>query len=200
MTHDQMFRFAAVVAAIAILAAPYRQRVVDAVAAAADAAKSHAGLLVRGVAALLLIAAAWGKVPLPQIQTPGVRPVAVAAPSDAMQRVVAPVAESLRSTSMANRALWADLWLKAGVIVAADAVGTDAVFHDTKALRDYTAIAVDIGWRRIGGNPPGSVAGLRQAVEGAFEATLGADVLPVSADTRARYDELAKALAWAAGG
>jgi hypothetical protein len=56
---------------------------------------------------------------------------------------------------------------------------------------------MDIAWRRIGQHAPGSNEPLRQAVELAYAQVLGKDVVPVSADMRARYVELAKAIAWA---
>jgi hypothetical protein len=197
---EYAFRLAAVLAAVALAVAPQWPAIKAAATRGLEAAKEKAGLLSRLAAIALLLAAAWGKVPLPSLPAPAVRPVAVDAPSEAMQRLVRPVADALRKASPANRAMWSELWLKAGLVAAADGVSTEAAFRDTKALRDFTTLAVEIGWRRIGGNPPGSVAGLREAVEGAFASTLGTDVMPVTSETRARYDELAKALAWAAGG
>jgi hypothetical protein len=195
--NDSIFRIAAVAAAAALLAAPYWAQIKAAASRALEAGKKNAGVIGRLAAAALLIAAAWGKVPLPHLPETAVRPVVVATPSEAMQRVVRPVADALRSTSAANRALWADLWLKAGIVASADSVSSEVVFRDTKALRDFTTLAVEIGWRRIGNNAPGTVAGLREAVEGAFASTLGTDVVPVTNELLARYDELAKALAWA---
>jgi len=126
--------------------------------------------------------------------------VTVETPSDAMQQLVTPVAEALRSLPAGDRMLWAQTWTKAGVVVAGDAVTTEVVFTDTRSLQAFTRLAVDIAWRRIGGNAPGSNEPLRKAVEAAYRAALGAGVVPVTADVRARYVELAKALAWAGVG
>ena len=197
MNAELTFRVAAVLAAVALAVAPQWPAIKAAAASGLEAAKEKASLLTRLAAIGLLLAAAWGKVPLPHLPEAAVRPATVDAPSDAMRRVVQPVADALRAASPASRALWADLWLKAGIVASADGVSTETAFKDTKALRDFTTLAVEIGWRRIGGNAPGSVAGLREAVEGAFASTLGTDVVPVTGDVRARYDELAKALAWA---
>jgi hypothetical protein len=41
------------------------------------------------------------------------------------------------------------------------------------------------------------VAGLKDAVEAAMRGALGLDSVPVTADTRARYADVAKAIAWA---
>jgi hypothetical protein len=64
-------------------------------------------------------------------------------------------------------------------------------------LRAFTGIALDVAWRRLGNQAPGSVAGLKDAVEAAMRGALGLDSVPVTADTRARYADVAKALAWA---
>lgn len=196
MSHDTLLRTAAVVAAVAVLAAPYRRQIAERLTAAADAAKAHAGILGRLAAAGLLIAAAWGKVPLPTL--PGAAMPVVDTPSDQMQRMVAPVADALAGLPAADRALWATLWTRAATVAAGDAVTTQQAFTDTRALRDYTALAVDIGWRRIGKHATGSQESLRTAVEAAYDSVMGRDVVPVTSELRARYVELANALAWAA--
>lgn len=161
-----------------------------------EAAKAQAGLIGRIAAAWLLIAAAWGKVPLPTLPQP-VATVTVETPSPEMQRVVADVAAALKDLPAGDRMLWASVWQKAGVVVAGDAVTAQTAFTDTRSLQAYTALAVDIAWRRLGGHKPGSNEPLRQAVEAAYAAHMGRDVVPVTADVRARYVELADAIAWA---
>ena len=194
--NDHLFRFAAVAAAAALLAAPYRQQIQAAAGRALEACKAKAGLIGRILAAGLLIAAAWGKVPLPTL--PAVAPqVSVATPSDEMQRLVTPVADALKGLPASDRALWASLWTKAGVVAAGDAVTAQVAFTDTRALRDFTALAVDIGWRRIGKHAPGSQESLRAAVEAAYRSAVGKDVLPVTSELRGRYVEFANAVAWA---
>lgn len=195
--NDNLFRFAAVALAAALLAAPYRQQIQALAYRAMEAVRAKAGLIGRIAAAGLLIAAAWGKVPLPTL--PSVAPqVSVATPSDEMQRLVTPVADALRSLPASDRALWAALWTKAAVVAAGDAVTAQVAFIDTRALRDFTALAVDIGWRRIGKHAPGSQESLRAAVEAAYGSALGKDVVPVTSELRARYVEFANAVAWAA--
>lgn len=162
-----------------------------------EAAKAHAGLLGRIAAAGLLIAAAWGKVPLPTLPTVKV-PLTVATPSDEMQRMVADVAAALKDLPAADKALWAALWTRAGVVAAGDAVTAQVAFADTRALRDFTALAIDIGWRRIGKHAAGSQESLRAAVEAAYASALGKDVTPVTSELRGRYVEFANAVAWAA--
>ena len=161
-----------------------------------EAAKAQAGLIGRLAAAALLIAAAWGKVPLPTLPADGPQ-VTVDTPSSEMQRLVADVAAALKDLPAGDRMLWASTWQKAGVVVAGDAVTAQTAFTDTRSLQAYTALAVDIAWRRLGGHKPGSNEPLRQAVEAAYAAQMGRDVVPVTADVRARYVELADAIAWA---
>jgi hypothetical protein len=83
------------------------------------------------------------------------------------------------------------------VVVAGDAVSTEVVFSDTKSLRAFTVLALEIGWRRIGANQPGKYAGLREATEAAFAGVIGMNEVPVTKDVRTRYAELCKAIAWA---
>lgn len=196
MSDDAIFRTAAVVAAIALLAAPYWKDIVDVVSQATEAAKRHRGTLSRVLAAGLLIAAAWGKIPLPRLDGAAVPVVHVETPSTEMQAVVSGI-KSAAKFSAADRALWAQTWSKAGVVVAGDAVTTAVVFTDTRSLRDFTGLSLDIAWRRIGQHQPGSNEPLRQAVEAAYAQVLGKDVVPVTADIRSRYGELVKAIAWA---
>ena len=199
--NDNGIRVAAVIAAAALLAAPYRAQIQAAASRAVEAAKEKAGLIARLAAAALLIAAAWGKVPMPTLAVPSVAPaVVVDTPSDEMQRVVTPIADVMRNASAVDRALWAQLWSKAAVVVAGDAVSAEVVFTDTRSLRAFTVLALDIGWRRLGANQPGKYAGLREATEAAFAQVLGPNEVPVTKELRARYAELCKAIAWAGVG
>jgi hypothetical protein len=199
VTTDAIVRTVAVVAAVAILAAPYRRVVADALVAAVAAAQAHAHTLGRAAAAGLIVAAAWGVVPLPT--WPGVIDVpaiVVPEPSPAMQALVAPVAKALAGVPADKRALWAATWAKAALVVEAESGTTVAVFTDTPALRLFTTVALDVAWRRLGDMPPGSVEGLREAVETAMRSALGLDAVPVTPQMRASYAEVARAIAWAA--
>lgn len=196
MSHDALLRIAAVAAAAALLAAPYWAHIQAAARRAMEAGKENSGPIARVAAAALLIAAAWGKVPLPKLPAAAPR-VTVETPSDEMQRLVTPVAAAMRGLGPVDRALWAEAWAKAGLVVAGDAVTAEVAFTDTRSLRLFTVLAVDIAWRRIGGHQPGEIPGLRDAVEAAYNAAMGRDVMPVTKDVRDRYVELAKAIAWA---
>jgi hypothetical protein len=195
---DAIVRTVAVVVAVAILAAPYWRVVVAALEAAAEAAQAHAVTLGRFAAAGLIMAAAWGVVPLPSL--PGVIDVpaiVVPEPSPAMKTLAEPVAKALAGLPANKRALWAATWAKAALVVEAEGGTTVAVFSDTPALRLFTTIALDVAWRRLGDMPPGSVEGLRTAVEIAMRSALGLDAVPVTPQMRASYAEVARAIAWA---
>jgi hypothetical protein len=197
VSNDAIIRTAAVVAAAALLVAPYRQQIAVWLTQTAEATKSSWPIIGRAIAAALVIAVAWGKVPLPSLPSVTVRPVSVETPSDDMQRLVTPIAKSLSVLSHVDRSLWAHTWSKAAVVVAGDAATSEVVFTDTRALRMFTTLTAEIAWRRIGGHAAGSVRGLREAMEQAYAETLGVDVVPVDRALRERYVEFAKAVAWA---
>jgi hypothetical protein len=195
---DAIIRHIAVLAAVALLAAPYFDVIVKKLSEAASAAAEHAVLLGRLAAAGLIIAAAWGVIPMPTLRTvPAVTPVEVPEPNAEMRRLVAPVAEALDGLPAADKALWAATWLKAATVVKAEGSTTQPVFTDTAALRLFTTIALDIAWRRLGDHRPGSVEGLREAVEGVMKSSIGMDSKPVTPDVRAFYVAAAEAIAWA---
>jgi len=198
VSSDAILRTIAVVVAAGLLAAPYHRLIVEKLAEAAAAAKTHGAGLARIAAAVLILAAAWGKVPLPQM--PGVIDVpkiVVPEPSADMQRLVAPVADALFGLPADKRQLWAATWAKAALVVEAEGTTTVAVFTDTPSLRLFTTIALDVAWRRLGEQSPGSVDGLRAAVESAMRSAIGLDAVPVTGEMRARYAEVARAIAWA---
>lgn len=201
MTVDDALRAAAIVAAVALWVSPQWGAILTAAVrvaeAARDAARRHGKAATRVAATGLVVAAMWGKVPMPSLSGPAVQTYTVETPSAAMQATVRPVAEAMRAVPAGDRMLWAQVWSKAAIVVAGDAVSTDVVFTDTKSLRAFTILALEIGWRRIGGNAPGEYAGLRQAVEAAFAAVLGTSEVAVTKDLRERYAELCRAIAWA---
>jgi hypothetical protein len=197
---DDIIRAAAVVAAVALLAAPYRDAISSIFAQTAEAARAHTPALTRVAAAGLILAAAWGKIPLPSFQVPSVPAVTVPTPSPENQRLVEPVRVALAGLPAERRAEWAAIWAKAALVVQAEGGTSVAVFTDTPTLRALTQVSLDLGWRRIGNQAPGSVAGLREAVETALRSALGLDSVPVTPDVRARYADIARAIAWAATG
>ncbi len=199
MTTNDVARIAAVVVAAALLAAPYWAQIQAAARRALEAGKEKAGTIARVAAACLILAAAWGKIPLPTIPASTPR-VAVETPSMELQTVVMPIAAALRAAPAGDRLLWAQLWSKSAIVVAGDAVDTEVVFTDTRSLRTFTVLALDLGWRRLGSNQPGKYAGLRDATENAFAAVLGKAEVPVTKELRQRYVDLCRAIAWAGMG
>jgi hypothetical protein len=198
VSQDALVRTIAVVVAVALVAAPYRGIVFGKLAQAAAAAKAHGADLARIAAALLIVAALWGKIPLPQM--PGIvnlPAIVVPEPSPEMQRLVAPVAEALAGLPADKRQLWAATWSKAAVVVAAEGTTSVPVFTDTPSLRLMTTVALDVAWRRLGNQAPSSTAGLREAVETAMRSALGLDAVPVTGEMRGRYADVANAIAWA---
>lgn len=200
MTVDAALRVAAVAAAVALVVAPKWGAIATAAVrvaqAAYDAAKRHGKSAGRVAAAGLLVAAAWGKVPLPQFGGGAVERIEVEAPDAEMRKLVEPIAEAMRSLPASDRMIWASTWSKASLVVSAPD-GPEALFSDTKSLRLFTTLAIDIAWRRIGGNEPGSNEALRKAVEAAYAAGIGPDGVAVSRAVRERYAAFARAVAWA---
>jgi hypothetical protein len=197
VSDESVIRLAAVVAAVALLAAPYRDRIAGWLSQAAEACYAERATIARIAGALLLIAAAWGQIPMPRMPAVPAVSVEVETPSVEMQQLVKPVADAMKSMPAGDRMLWAQTWSKAATVVAGDAVTTEVVFSDTRSLRMFTSLALDIAWRRIGQHQPGEIPGLRDAVEEAYNTATGRDVLPVDAAVRQRYCDFAKAIAWA---
>jgi len=195
VTHDAILRAVCITAATAIAAQPYWPQIRSAAERAAKAVSQHAGSLSRMAAVLLLLAAAFVRLPLPTLSLPSVT-INVETPSVEMQAKVADVAKALASAGAADRAIWASVWEKAAVVVAAPE-GPEPVFSDTRSLRGFTVLSLDIAWRRLGGNPAGSHPGLREAVERVMGETVGLDVRPVDSELRKRYAEACRAIAWA---
>jgi len=199
MSHDALLRILAVAAAVALIAAPYAGQIRIAATAAAAAVRQHSGIIGRLIAASLLIAAAWGKVPMPTLPTPDAKVVVeVEEPKPELRRLVEPVRTALASASMRDRAVWAETWMKSGIVVAADTVQSAPVFADVRTLRAFQVVAFDVAWRRIGGVSPGRYPGLKDNVEAAFSEVLGLDDVAVDASLREQYVALVRALAWAA--
>jgi hypothetical protein len=196
MSNDALLRTLAVIAAVAILAAPYWRLVADAGKAGVEWLRGHSATLGRVAAAGLIVAAAWGKVPLPALPASPVVAVTVEAPSPELQSAVKPIAVELAKMPAGDRMLWAAVWSKAAIVVAGDTLAKEPAFTDARSLRAFTALTLDIAWRRLGGHPPGNDA-LRKALETAYASEVGTDDVPVSRDVRDRYAAFAKAVAWA---
>ena len=144
------------------------------------------------VAAVLGYVAAFGVPSVPRA-VPG---FSVDAPSEQMKTKVVDVASALRPATEVDRAVWAAVWERAAIVVAAPE-GSEVVFTDTRSLRGFTVLSLDIAWRRLAGNQPGKYAGLREAVEKAMAGVVGIEVVPVTPDLRKQYADACRAIAWA---
>jgi hypothetical protein len=195
---DDFFRAGAVLAAVAILAAPYRQQAAAWLAQAWAAATPYRGAAARVAAAGLLLAAAWGRLPsLPAL--PQSSPVVVATPTAEVMKAVAGVEAAMANVGPASKSVWREAWRKAAIVVEADRVsGETHVFPKTAALRSFATLGLDIAWRRIGGHRPGSVDGLRTATEAAYAAVVGDADVPVTPEVREQFAALADGMVWAA--
>lgn len=144
------------------------------------------------LAIILGYVAAFGvpKPPQPSVPVPS-----ISTPSSTMRAAVEPVTAALRSATPADRALWADVWMKAAKVVEQE--GEPPIIADMRVLREYVRIAAVVGWQRLGGNQPGKYAGLDAACDKAFTATLGLDTKALDAKGRQTFVELCEALAWA---
>lgn len=198
MSVELLLRVAAIVAAGAVLAVPYHDRISAAAKQAVAAVYANSGSLSRTAAALLLVAAAWGKIPLPSFVVDLPRAGAILPePGVAMQALVEPVRKSLDGATPQARAAWAEVWSKAALVVESESAAKDQIFKDVPSLRVLTVTALDIGWRRLAGVAPGSLPGLREGVEAALASAVGKDAKPLTDEMRASYAQVARALAWA---
>lgn len=197
---DQIVRIAAASAAILFFAAPLALRAYSLIAERLKAfeAKEPLPFSTKVVLGMFLLHVAATGVPSVQNAAAPVATVEVQTPSPEMQQKVAAVKECLRSASDQDRYVWSDVWSKVAKVAAADGSSTEVLFPDTKSLRAFNIAALEIGWRRIGGNQPGKYPNLRASVEGVFADTLSLDTKVVTKDTRDRFVETAMAVAWAA--
>ena len=196
--NDSFVRICCVAAAAALAAAPYWPQIRSAAERAASAIRANSGGVIRWCAVLLLMAVASGvRLPsLPKMPSVSVPTVTVETPSVEMQTRVAGVARALANANGVERAIWASVWEKAAVVVLAPE-GKEPIFTDTRSLRGFTVLSLDIAWRRLGGVNPGTMPGLREAVESVMGEAVGLDVKPVDAEMKRRYAEACRAIAWA---
>jgi hypothetical protein len=152
-------------------------------------------------AAILLFFALFGLPKVGNDSGPTPSPVAptisVPEPTKDMKDAVSKVAGVLKSASVVDRMLWAQIWTKAAKAVEKDSTDDKVVWSDTNSLRKLTETALRIGWRRLGGNQSGKYPGLSESVESAFSAILTTRVQAVTPELRKKYVDLCNAIAWA---
>lgn len=201
---DHAARIAAAFAAVVIVAGPFAASAIHAgwqyakarFAFLFDAQKDWAvPFSTKAVfAAFLAYVAITGPHP---VSSTASRLVAVVAPEGQMKQKVSAISVAMNDASQADRLNWADVWMKSAAVVAGEATSSEVVFTDTRSLRAFTIISLEIGWRRLGGNNPGKFPGLREAVESVFKDFLTDEIKPVTKEMRDNYVQLAKAIAWA---
>ena len=120
-------------------------------------------------------------------------------PSAEMLQSVDDVQRILRTASPVDRTLWAEVWSKCGKIINGETT-TEVVFSDTKSLRQFNVIALQIAFKRLGDMPKGKYAGLGEATERVFVEAIGLDVRPVTPELRKKIIETCDALAWCGAG
>lgn len=133
----------------------------------------------------------------PNVTIGPVRQIQVSTPDASMKQKVMAISTAMKAATTADRVNWADVWMKSAAVVAGEATSSEVIFTDTRSLRAYTIISLEIGWRRLGGNQPGKYPGLREAVESVLKDSLSDEIKPVTKEMRDTYVELAKAIAWA---
>jgi hypothetical protein len=168
MSADLVVRAVAGLAAVVIVCRPAVPVVVAWLRSHSEQIRaSMSGWPVAALGLGLAYVAVFGVPELPRL-SPAVPEVVVSTPSDKLQAAVADVHTALKGANPVDRAVWAQLWTKAGRVVAGDATDTDIVFTDTRSLRAYNVLALRIGWRRLGENAKGKYPGLAEATERAF--------------------------------
>ena len=120
-------------------------------------------------------------------------------PSAEMLQSVDDVQRILRTASPVDRTLWAEVWSKCGKIINGETT-TEVIFSDTKSLRQFNVIALQIAFKRLGDMPKGKYAGLGEATERVFVEAIGLDVRPVTPELRQKFIETCNALAWCGAG
>ena len=146
------------------------------------------------LAIILGYVAAFG---LPKASAPLVPAPSIPTPSTTMRDAVAPVTAAMANASQDDRNLFADVWVKAGRVVAQEN-GASPLIADTRTLREFVRIAAVIGWNRLGNKKPGEIPNLDTACEKAFASVLGMEAKPLDDSMRQKFAELCESLAWAA--
>jgi len=196
VTLDSLIRFAALVAAVVVLAAPYRGNILGWLTTAAQALYARHQIIWRVLGAGLLLIVSLGHVGVQHLQLPQAI-VPVEEPTAVVKDTVEPIARAMKHVSHGDRLVWAATWNKAADVARGDASGTEPVLTTTNSVRLFTVLALDIAWRRISKHVPGSNEPLRKAVQSAMDQTLGTEAVEMTPELRAKYAELCNAIAWA---
>lgn len=152
---------------------------------------------------LVLILLAFSLCGVPQRRRVEDRPVPVpvdpAGPAATLVSKVAPVAEALAGADDVDRALWAAVWERAGLVVEGDIGVAQPVMTTTKELRAFTVAMLQVAWQRLRNLPPHAFPKLDAALEGflADPEVMGKDDVLLDDVFRAQYARAVRALAYA---
>lgn len=139
----------------------------------------------------LVVALVYGGIRLaPHLKNVTPIPVVTVAPFQDIAKLAA-------SMSAGDRASMRDAYLTLGRAVAADP-DEDPVFIDVAAVRRAHRAGLLVVWRGALDNKAGEIPGLREALEAALAARLGADDVPLNptlrAETAKAFNDIAASL------
>lgn len=147
------------------------------------------------VIVVVLVYVAVVGVPIPAPRAP----VIPDSPSGDLLSKVAPVAVALAGATEADRAVWAAAWEHAATVAETEGTTDVPVLTNSRELRAWTVMTMDVAWRRLGGVKPGAYPDLQAAIEAflADPAVMGKDDVPLDEAGKARYAAACRALAYA---
>jgi hypothetical protein len=147
----------------------------------------------RALAAALFVFALGG-LPLPG---PSIAVLSVKEPTESMKSEIKPVARAVSSMSAIDR-LWLQyIYQNAAKIVTQDGESSEPSMDTTDGLRAVHISVLAYIWRGLADNQPGKYPQLKDAIEAAFDGTIGDDRRVLTPELRAKAAELFEAIAWA---
>jgi len=148
----------------------------------------------RYIASLILLAVAMYGLP-PAKKTP--QPSDSAIPSDKMRLVMAPILRVVSQMSIVDRLWLREIYLNTAIVVESDAVTTDPICVTTRGARALHVAVLNFVWKGLAGNAPGKYPRLGDAIDHAFETTVGDTERVLTPELRESLVELYRSIAWA---
>lgn len=149
---------------------------------------------------IVVVLLLFSTIGVPTIQrTPVPSPPADETPESYLFAKSAPIGEALAGADEVDRALWAAVWEGAAEVVEDETGSAQPVFTNTKELRAFTIVALELGWNRLGNVQPGAYPKLRAAVESFLSdpKVIGLDEGVVGDKYRTKYAAACRAIAYA---
>jgi len=113
-------------------------------------------------------------------------------PTESMKAEVRPVARAVSAMSAVDR-----LWLQYIYQNAAKITKASPAIETTDGLRAVHVAILSFIWRGMADNSPGKYPALKDAIEGAFNSTIGDSRQGLTPEMREKAAELFEAIAWA---